>query len=207
LDLKKNEVYFYKTQGKHMNIVKYETDIYKDVDFKRPTIFLAGPTVRGNQTHLTSWRIEAVKILKEKGFDGNVIIPEFSDPTESDKYRYDLPPWEFHGLRNSTVILFWIPRTRELIGLTTNYELGYWVAQNRYKVIYGRPDDAYRITYSDIMWNKDLNVRPLRDRIFLDSIIYNTLESTIEASIAKTKDNKVKVLFKNLTKKKRKSLL
>jgi len=159
-----------------MNEIRYETNILM-VDYTKPTIFLAGPTVRGHQRHLTSWRIEASNIFKEKGFLGNLIIPEFTDKTESDKYRYDIPVWEFNGLSKSHVIMFWIPRTRELIGLTTNHEHGYWIAKDRSKVVYGRPDDAYRMTYLDIMWVEDSKITGAK------CPIYNKLNKTIDAAI------------------------
>jgi len=162
-----------------INEIRYETPM-KDVNFAYKTVFLAGCTVRGHQTHLKSWRPDAINYFKECAFDGNIIIPEFSIPTVSDKYRYDLPPWEFEGLRNSNVIMFWIPRTRELVGLTSNFELGYWIAKDRNKIVYGRPDDAYRINYSDIMWVED-------GKIYGDTVcaIYNTLEKTVKAVIDK----------------------
>jgi hypothetical protein len=143
-----------------------------------PSVFIAGPTVRGNQPHLTSWRFKAVDEFKKQGFHGNLIIPEFTSRTESDKHRRELPIWEFTGLKLADVIMFWIPRTRELIGLTTNHELGYWVGRHREKVVYGRPDDAYRIDYLDIMWEADA-----KDRFKEQLPIYNTLETTITKSI------------------------
>lgn len=162
-----------------INEIRYETPMSK-VDFNLKTVFLAGPTVRGNQTHLKSWRPDAIYFFSAYGFDGNIIIPEFSNPTVSDKYRYDLPVWEFEGLRRCGVIMFWIPRTRELIGLTTNYEIGYWTAKDRNKVIYGRPDDAYRINYCDIMWVEDGKFNATQK---FDFPIYNTLEKTVRAAI------------------------
>lgn len=161
-----------------MKEIRYETKP-TDVDFvSTPTVFLAGPTVRGNQPHLTSWRFEAVELFRKKGFTGNVIIPEFTNKTESDKYRYDLPQWEFAGLQGSHVIMFWIPRTRELIGLTTNHEHGYWMGRCRKKMVYGRPDDAYRMKYLDIMWVEDAKIK--KDAT---CPIYNTLEKTIDATL------------------------
>ena len=157
-----------------MNVIRYETK-ENNITFAMPTIFLAGPTVRGNQQHLVSWRFEAIDIFKKMGFDGNLIIPEFSNNYESDKHRPDLPVWENHGLNGAHVIMFWIPRTRELIGLTTNFELGYWMGKKRDKVIYGRPDDAYRIDYLDIMWKLDAGEKNIP--------IHNTLEKTTRASI------------------------
>ncbi len=161
-----------------MNEIRYGTPI-KDFDLSNdPRIFLAGPTVRGHQQHLQpSWRFDAIKLFREKKFEGSLIIPEFQDLSESDKGRYDLPLWEYEGLKIADSILFWVPRSRELIGLTTNFELGYWM-KDREKLVYGRPDDAYRIDYLDIIWNKDYDERSIGD-----STIYNTLEETVEAAI------------------------
>ena len=171
-----------------LRVIRYETPV-AEIDFSRPTVFLAGPTVRGNQTHLTSWRPAAVELFEKKGFEGNIIIPEFSINTESDKYRYDLPQWEFGGLQGSTVNMFWIPRTRELIGLTTNHEHGYWMAREREKVVYGRPDDAYRMTYLDIMWVEDAKRRRSPWSNYTPPCpIYNTLEKTVDATLKMVKE-------------------
>lgn len=165
--------------------VRYET-LHDTVDYNlTQSIFLAGPTVRGYQPHLKSWRPAAVKLLQEKGFKGNVVIPEFTNKVESDKYRYDIPEWEFEGLRKCQVILVWLPRTKELIGLTTNWEHGYWVAREREKMVYGRPDDAYRVQYLDIMWAADARDRQERDpeHKYVPCPIYNTLEKTVDAAL------------------------
>ncbi len=161
-----------------MNEIRYETKM-EDVNFKIPTVFLAGPTVRGNQPHLTSWRFEAIDLFKQKNFDGNLIIPEFVSKTESDKGKLDIPIWEYNGLSQCGAIMFWIPRTKELIGLTTNCEFGYWMARDRGKMIYGRPNDSYRNTYLDIMWVEDAK----RHTSYVSSFTYTTLNSTIDASL------------------------
>ena len=163
-----------------MNEIRYETPI-ENVDFNLQSVFLMGPTVRGNQPHLKSWRPDAAALFRAKGFAGNIIIPEFANPTESDKYRYDIPQWEFAGLQKCHAILLWLPRSRELIGLTTNWEMGYWVAREREKLIYGRPDDAYRVTYCDIMWVEDAKRRRNVYGEMPDVTIYNTLEKTVDA--------------------------
>lgn len=162
-----------------MNEIRYET-FQKDVDYNLPSVFLAGPTVRGNQQHLTSWRFEAIGYFLKHKFDGNLIIPEFESRSESDQHRYDLPVWEFEGLRKCDCIMFWIPRTRELIGLTTNHELGYWMGREREKVVYGRPNDAYRIAYLDTMWVEDYKDRWGENA---GAPIYTSLEKTVKASI------------------------
>ena len=160
-----------------MKIHRYESSIEQVNATVKPTIFLAGPTVRGNQPHLTSWRFEAIEIFDKLGFTGSLIIPEFIDKTESDKGRIDLPLWEHNGLTVADCILFWIPRTRELIGLNTNSEQGFWLARCPGKLVYGRPDNAYRIQYNDIMWNQTFK------ELGMQRQIYNTLEDTVKASI------------------------
>lgn len=159
-----------------MKVFRYGSKI-EDIPKRCPTIFLAGPTVRGNQPHLISWRGAALQILECAEFDGAVIVPEFEDKKESDQYRYDLPPWEFAGLNRANTILFWVPRTKELIGLTTNFEFGYWMGRERWKIVYGRPDHSYRNTYLDIMWVED------GKRTLCKFPIYNTLEKTVAATL------------------------
>lgn len=173
----------------------YRYDDGKDVvsDIKNPSIFLAGPTVRGHQPHLTSWRFEAIEEFKRQGFDGDLIVPEFISNTESDKGKEWIPIWEFNGLKKADCILFWIPRTRDeivdgkirpgLIALTTNMEFGYWQGRQPEKMIYGRPNDAYRIGYLDVMWKAGYDDQTSKT---YNPIIYDTLEETINASIEKS---------------------
>ena len=79
-----------------MNVLRYETPETEFQNYTdKPIIFLAGPTVRGNQPHLTSWRFAAIEEFKNQGFDGTLIVPEFTSKFESDQYRYDIPEWEF----------------------------------------------------------------------------------------------------------------
>ena len=63
-----------------MNVLRYETSEKEFENYTdKPIIFLAGPTVRGNQPHLTSWRFAAIEEFKKQGFDGTLIVPEFTD--------------------------------------------------------------------------------------------------------------------------------
>src|SRR6056297_648101 len=119
-----------------MNVFCYEIDKEVVAKTEGPVVFLAGPTVRGHQQHLQpSWRFACIDEFKKQGFNGSLVIPEFTDKAESDKGRYWIPLWEFTGLQRADCILFWIPRTRELIGLTTNWELGYWMGRKPEKVV------------------------------------------------------------------------
>lgn len=161
-----------------MKVYRYETPNEVVTNTKGPVIFLAGPTVRGNQGHLgPSWRFEAIELFEQCGFDGTLIVPEFSDDTKSDKGRVDLPIWENNGLKRANCIMFWLCRTKgdtlkdSLIGLNTNSEISRWCIKAPNKVVYGRPDDAYRIQYNDIMWKVDFTeagfeVPPINNNLF-----------------------------------------
>lgn len=162
-----------------MIVHRYESTKEQVNDTKGPVIFLAGPTVRGNQVKLQpSWRFAAIDLFKKHEFSGSLIVPEFTDITESDKGRFDLPRWESNGMRRADCILFWICRTRELWGLNTNSEHSYWLAKDPHRMVYGRPDDGYRIQYNDIQWAEEFE---LRGEEMLP--IFNSLEDTIIHSI------------------------
>jgi len=160
-----------------MNIMRYESSIEDVINVAGPVVFLAGPTVRGNQIHLTSWRFEAIEIFQKLEFTGTLILPEFSNRFESDKGRRDLPIWEHNGLERADCIMFWIPRTRECWGLNTNSEHHLWTWRKPTKVVYGRPEGAFRTEYNDVMWEHLLAEHGLT------SPIYNKLEDTIKAAI------------------------
>ena len=155
-----------------MRVLYYHNSISEANDADN-AIFLAGPTVRSHQTHLTSWRDEALKLLEKHGFDGTVFVPEFADGVRSDNYD-DVVQWEYDGLLSSAAIVFWIPRTEELLGLTTNVEFGFWLGYDDEVMVYGRPDNAYRVRYLDKMW-----------QLRVGTPIHNTLEDTILAAINK----------------------
>lgn len=174
-----------------MTIHRYESTKEEVNSTNGPVIFLAGPTVRGNQTHLTSWRFEAIEIFQRFGFNGSLILPEFLSKTQSDKGRFDLPVWEHNGLKRADCILFWLCRTKtDLIGLNTNSEHGFWLAKAPEKLVYGRPDDAFRIDYNDVMWKQVYKEIQEELEVALNTKIneplppiYNTLENTVLASI------------------------
>lgn len=123
------------------------------------SIFLAGPTPRGKE--VASWRVEAVKKLEKLGFDGVVFVPEYSTWIPKENYE-DQANWEREALTESTVILFWIPRSLpDMPGFSTNVEFGYWLHSR--KVIYGRPDGAPKTKYLDWLYKTDYNEEPFND--------------------------------------------
>jgi hypothetical protein len=90
-----------------MNIYRYEKSMEEVSNAPGPVVFLAGPTVRGNQTHLTSWRFAAIEEFEKQGFTGSLIIPEFTSKTESDVGKDWIIHWENNGLNRADCIMFW----------------------------------------------------------------------------------------------------
>ena len=174
-----------------MKVYRYEQSEKEVLEAVRPVVFLAGPTVRGNQPHLVSWRFDCIDEFEKQNFTGSLVVPEFVSKTESDKGKDWIPLWEFNGLRVADCILFWVPRTRELIGLTTNWEFGYWIGRDVERVVYGRPEDSYRNRYLDIMWRAIFEEQKREV-----PQIYSTLEDTVRSSIEKAKS---RVMFRILT--------
>lgn len=166
-----------------INVHKYEDTEETISSIGRPIIFLAGPTVRPHQSHLISWRYEAINEFKNQNFYGDLIVPEFTTKENLDDKSW-VPSWEFNGLKKAHCIMFWIPRTIDLIALTTNMEFGYWQGREPNKMIYGRPNNAYKIGYLDTMWKL-----VAKETEMYEPLIYTTLETTITAAIEKANLN------------------
>jgi len=94
-----------------------------------------------------SWRTQALELLKD--WDGDVLVPEFEEPTAWDSAKWDEQfYWERDALERATVIAFWIPREmNNMPGLTTNVEFGYWSARRPQKCLLGYPPEAEHIKY------------------------------------------------------------
>ena len=139
------------------------------------TIFLAGPSPRLAST--PSWRPEALRLLAEQGFAGDVYVPEpragkWPEVYEEDFYIAQVE-WEDKYLESATCIMFWVPRRApDMLGLTTNDEWGTYKRSGR--VVFGSPPDAVSTRYQRHHATK-LRV-PLAD----------TLADTVSAAIART---------------------
>lgn len=114
--------------------------------------FLVGPTPRSKD--VPSWRPIALEYLKDK-FDGVILVPEPEGGERFPGYDNQIS-WEYHYLNACDAIIAWVPRNMEnMIGLTTNCEIGYWLAKNPKKLYYGRPDGAPHTSYLDWMYYKE----------------------------------------------------
>ena len=86
-------------------------------------VFLAGPT--SSEEH-TAWRLKVIDLLRQKGYRGYVMVPEFREggfekgrPTMndgkpstiegSDRSSENITTWESVGLENCSQVLFWMP--------------------------------------------------------------------------------------------------
>ena len=140
-------------------------DLQKDY-----SIFLVGPTPR--TAEFESWRPEAIKILFNLGFNGLVLVPEREDWNK--KFGYDDQiEWEQLGLQRCSRIVCWVPRVIPgMLGLTTNFEMGYYIGKRPESIYYGRPIGAPQTAYLDWFYSKHIK-KP----------IYHTLESLLKASL------------------------
>lgn len=75
----------------------------QDVIKNQKSIFLAGPTPRGENT--ISWRTKACEELEKLGFYGIVYVPEYSTWKHKEDYT-DQAMWERIALTEATVIMF-----------------------------------------------------------------------------------------------------
>lgn len=132
----------------------YSNHKYEKLD---NSIFLAGPTPRDPEVR--SWRGDAIDYFKEFGFDGVLYIPEDDNKSyyEVEGNVYDMS-WDQNAIENADVIMFWIPRSNDMLALTTNVEFGYFI--NSGKIVYGRPDDSIKNEYLDWLYERNLGEVP-----------------------------------------------
>lgn len=96
------------------------------------SIFLAGPCPRGDDTSWqNAWHQDAVDYLKLLGYDGHVFIPLPFTTSYEESVK-----WEDHFLNIADKILFWVPRSADLPGLTTNVEFGEYMKSSKTVLAY-----------------------------------------------------------------------
>lgn len=119
------------------------------------SIFLAGPSPRSATEfwRKNDWRKEAIKFLEANGYDGTVYIPIpknkfFNQDSNDSSWSYDDQiEWECKARARADALVFWIPRQKEMPGLTTNIEFGEDL--HKPNIFYGRPDEAESCRYLD----------------------------------------------------------
>lgn len=120
------------------------------------SIFLAGPCPRVDYSN--DWRNEAFKILKELGFNGNVITPT-NDRFKELRDKYGLAAleqqtrWEYEAMKKASAIVFWVDRhiDKGFPAFTTNIEFGDWYTKEG--TLFGFPEDAEKNEYLKVRLN------------------------------------------------------
>lgn len=119
------------------------------------SIFLAGPTLRGEDENTIEWRMQAVQILYAMGYDGVVYLPLKRDGVfkDTEEAYVEQVEWEETCLNACDKILFWCDFEKEsLPGLTTRDEWGTWKYSG--KCVFGKNDGAYKARYAEYYANK-----------------------------------------------------
>ena len=135
---------------------------------KRPdSIFLAGPSPHGKEDY--NWRPEALDLLTELGFSGTVYVPLPRDGEWTDNYDGQID-WELEYLDAAGARVFWIPRSAELPGFTTNVEYGLYLKQPN--MVLGYPENAIKMRYLDYVARHKFGVP-----------VFHTLRETLACGI------------------------
>jgi hypothetical protein len=127
----------------------YDHDEDESLTIRWSSIFLAGPTPRDKG--VSSWRPDAIRMLREMGFYGHVFVPETADGGWLGDYAAQVR-WEWSALGLASKTVFWVPRELQTMpGFTTNIEFGIMMAKYPDRVILGCPDDAPKTRYLKMM--------------------------------------------------------
>lgn len=105
------------------------------------SIFLAGPSPRGNIGN--DWRPEVIEKLEKTGFKGTVLSP-VNKNFKNEDYLNQIN-WEHQAMKLANRIIFWIPRSENMPGFTTNVEFGEYFSSG--KIICGSPKEAIKNRY------------------------------------------------------------
>lgn len=131
------------------------------------SIFLAGPSPR-NPQH-PNWRVEALQILEQRGYDGHVFIPLPRDGVFPEDYDAQIS-WEQGAMARSDMVVFWVPRDLEMLpGFTTNVEFGQRCTNRN--VVLGYPVGAPKTRF----------LKYLAEKNFVET--ETRLDSTLELAI------------------------
>ncbi|WP_258038757.1 HIT domain-containing protein [Streptomyces sp. SM12] len=109
-------------------------------------MFLAGPTPR--RRDVESWRPAAIEEIRRQWAGPGqlaILIPEPRDGKWAVDYTQQYA-WEHEAMEQADTILFWIPRSAEMPGRTTNIEWGRYGTSGR--AVLGVPPEAPQARYN-----------------------------------------------------------
>lgn len=132
-----------------MDVVYTGGEITKD----EKVCFLAGPTL--NDKKALSWRVKAIEMFDYFNFSGTLYIPEVENRLYYNKKIGTREMQLDHKiLNNADIVMFWIPRSDDMLALYTNVEFGYLL--NKGNLVYGRPNDAVMCEFLDFLYKEKL---------------------------------------------------
>lgn len=99
---------------------------FNDLSRLKNSVFLAGPCPRKDYK-ANDWRENTYAIFNNLCFDGTIINPtnEYFDTTNADELKIQTE-WEYEALHKASAIIFYLNRTDDNPGFTTNVEFGYY---------------------------------------------------------------------------------
>ena len=153
------------------------TSEFTDLSDTRNMIFLAGPCPRKKSD--SDWREEAYDILARLCFEGTVATPTnpYYDETNPGELKSQAA-WEQEAMMRASAIVFWLPRSEQHPGFTSNVEIGYWIGQKG--VFIGMPDGC------DCNANGYIRIRAG----FCGQEVYSTLNDLLAAAVRDLKRGK-----------------
>lgn len=108
---------------------KNEKGEWTDLSNVKNAIFLAGPCPRSNYRE-ADWREKIYDLFDALEFRGVLINPtnDKFDTYNSDELRLQTD-WEHEGMKRASAIIFWMDRSNDHPGFTTNVEIGMWLGK------------------------------------------------------------------------------
>ena len=147
-----------------------KTSDFTDLSELRNAIFLAGPCPR--KASEPDWREEAFDILATLCFSGIVLNPTNRYYDENNPKERELQvAWELEAMMRASAVVFWLPRSEQSPGFTSNVEVGYWIGKKG--VFIGMLDDC--------MQNANAYIKTRTEMSGQD--VYNTLNDLLAATV------------------------
>lgn len=108
---------------------KNEKGEWTDLSNVKNAIFLAGPCPRFNYRE-ADWREKIYDLFDALEFRGVLINPtnDKFDTYNNDELRLQTD-WEHEGMKRASAIIFWMDRSNDHPGFTTNVEIGMWLGK------------------------------------------------------------------------------
>lgn len=145
-------------------------------------IFLAGPSPRMDKIYEydCQWRQYVIQRFRELGYKGDLIDPinrKFDQTNLVEQVK-----WQRDAMMKSSLVFFWIPRSEQHPGFTTNVQFGTWLTNK--SILLGCPKDSIKNDYLKIRFQLDNT-----------GTVFNDLDKMIEYAFNIMQKRKSQVFF------------